>query len=129
MFEFFWLGSCGLGGAVFCLIAGIVRSVVGFGYALIMISGLNVAALPTEVVALATMLDLAFGLNMIHIVRRGVHWKGTRRLGLSALIGTPLGILLLISLNANAMRLGISVAILISVILIARGFAFRKVPG
>ena len=62
MFEFFWLGSCGLGGAVFCLIAGIVRSVVGFGYALIVISGLNVAALPAKVVPLATMLDLVYGL-------------------------------------------------------------------
>lgn len=118
-----------VGGAVFCLIAGIVRSVVGFGYALIVISGLNVAALPAKVVPLATMLDLVCGLNMIHMVRQDVHWKGTRWLGLGALIGTPLGILLLISLNANAMRLGISVAILVSVILIARGFAFRKVPG
>ncbi|MDE0809719.1 MAG: hypothetical protein OSB69_10380, partial [Alphaproteobacteria bacterium] len=39
-----------VGGAVFCLIAGIVRNVVGFGYALIVISGLNVAALPAKVV-------------------------------------------------------------------------------
>jgi uncharacterized protein len=116
-------------GTAVCLIAGIVRGVVGFGYALIVISGLNVVALPAEVVPLATMLDLASGLNMINMVRRDVHWKGARWLGLGALIGIPLGILLLISLNANAMQLGISVAILVSVILIARGFAFRKVPG
>jgi uncharacterized membrane protein YfcA len=45
------------------------------------------------------------------------------------LIGIPLQILLLISLNTNAMRLGISVAILVSVILIARGFSFHKLPG
>jgi uncharacterized membrane protein YfcA len=88
-----------------------------------------VAALPAEVVPLATMLDLACGLKMIHMVRRDVRWEGTRWLGLGALIGTTLGILLLISLNANAMRLGISVAILVSVILIARGFSFHKLPG
>jgi hypothetical protein len=32
-----------------------------------------VAALPAEVVPLATMLDLACGLNMIHMVLRDVH--------------------------------------------------------
>jgi uncharacterized membrane protein YfcA len=114
---------------VVALIAGVVRGVVGFGYALIMISGLNVVAVPVEVVPLATILDLAGGINMAPKVWRDVHWKGARWLGLGALIGIPLGILLLVSLNPDAMRLGISIAILLSVILIARGFAFRRVPG
>jgi len=114
---------------VVCLIAGVVRGVVGFGFALIVISGLNVVAIPVEVVPLATILDLAGGINMAPKVWRDVHWKGARWLGLGALIGIPLGILLLVSLNPDAMRLGISIAILLSVILIARGFTFRRVPG
>ncbi len=114
---------------VVCLIAGVVRGVVGFGFALIVISGLNVVAIPVEVVPLATILDLAGGINMAPKVWRDVHWKGARWLGLGALIGIPLGISLLVSLNPDAMRLGISIAILLSVILIARGFAFRRVPG
>jgi uncharacterized protein len=116
-------------GGVVCLIAGIVRGMVGFGYALIVIGGLNVVALPEEVVPLATLLDLVCGINMIPATWRDVHWKGARWLGLGALIGIPIGIGVLISLDANAMRLGISVAILISVLLISRGFVFSKVPG
>lgn len=116
-------------GAMVCLIAGIVRGIVGFGFALIVISGLNVVAVPVEVVPLATILDLVGGINMAPKVWRDVHWKGARWLGLGALIGLPLGIMLLVSLNPDAMRMGISVAILISVILIARGFVFRQVPG
>jgi uncharacterized membrane protein YfcA len=117
-----------VGGAA-CLAAGIVRGIVGFGYALIVISGLNLVTVPAEVVPLATILDLACGINMAPKVWRDVHWRGARWLGFGALIGIPLGIVLLVSLNPDAMRLGISLAILVSVILIARGFAFRKVPG
>ena len=112
-----------------CLLAGSVRGIVGFGYALIVISALNLVALPAEVVPLATILDLLGGINMIPRVWRDVHWSGARWLGLGALIGIPAGIWLLVSLNADAMRLGISLAILVSVILIARGFVFAKLPG
>lgn len=116
-------------GVAVCLVAGIVRGIVGFGYALIVISGLNVVALPAEVVPLATFLDLAGGINMIPGVWKDVHWKGARWLGLGALLGIPIGITVLVSLNADAMRLGIAIAILVSVVFISRGFAFRKVPG
>jgi uncharacterized protein len=116
-------------GAAVCLIAGIVRGVVGFGYALIVIGGLNVVALPSEVVPLATLLDLVCGINMIPRVWRDVHWRGARWLGIGALIGIPIGITLLVSLDVEVLRLGISIAILISVLLIARGFSFSKVPG
>jgi uncharacterized membrane protein YfcA len=112
-----------------CLLAGIVRGIVGFGYALIMISALNLVALPAEVVPLATILDLLGGIKMMPQVWRDVHWSGVRWLGLGALTGVPAGIWLLVSLDADTMRLGISLAILISVILIARGFTFAKVPG
>ncbi len=116
-------------GTGFCLIAGIVRGIVGFGYALIVISGLNLVAIPAEVVPLATVLDLVCGINMAPRVWREVHWQGARWLSIGALIGIPLGIALLVALDPDAMRLGISLAILISVLLIARGFSFRRVPG
>lgn len=116
-------------GVAVCLIAGIVRGIVGFGYALIVIGGLNVVALPAEVVPLATLLDLVCGINMMPGVWRHVHWRGARWLGIGALIGIPIGITLLVSLDVDVLRLGISVAILASVLLIARGFSFSKVPG
>ena len=110
-------------------IAGVVRGIAGFGYALIVIGGLNLVALPIEVVPLATLLDLVAGIGMIPRVWREVHWSGARWLGLGALLGIPIGISVLVVLNPDMMRLGISVAILISVILIAQGVVLRTVPG
>jgi len=111
------------------LVAGTVRGITGFGYALIVISGLTLVAVPIEVVPLATLLDLLAGIHMIPRVWRDVHWSGARWLGLGALIGIPLGISVLVVLDPDAMRLGISVAILISVVLIAKGVTLRSVPG
>ena len=116
-------------GVTVCLVAGIVRGIVGFGYALIVIGGLNLVALPAEVVPLATLLDLVCGINMIPGVWREVHWHGARWLGFGALIGIPVGITLLVSLDVDVLRLGISIAILVSVLAISRGFAFSRVPG
>lgn len=118
--------AVGLG---FVFLAGVVRGITGFGYALIVISGLNLVAVPVEVVPVATILDFVAGVHMFPQVRKQVHWSGARWLGLGALIGIPIGVMLLVRLDADLMRLGISAAILISVFLIARGFALSGVPG
>lgn len=112
-----------------CFVAGAIRGITGFGFPLIVISGLNLVALPVEVVPLATGIDLVLGIGMIPQIWREVHWTGARWLWLGAVIGIPVGISVLILLDPDIMRIGISVAVLISVILIARGFALGAVPG
>jgi len=111
------------------LLGGIVRGFTGFGFALIVISALLLVADPVSVVPLALILDLLAGFTLLPRSYREVHWTGIRLLVLGSVIGVPAGFACLLLVEPEPMKVAIYLGILVSVLLIARGFRLTTVPG
>ncbi|WP_420403767.1 TSUP family transporter [Nisaea sp.] len=111
------------------LLGGIVRGFTGFGFALIVISALLLVADPVSVVPLALILDLLAGFTLLPQNYREVHWAGIRQLVLGSVIGVPAGFACLLLVEPEPMKIAIYLGILVSVLLIARGFRLASVPG
>jgi uncharacterized membrane protein YfcA len=111
------------------LLGGIVRGFTGFGFALIVISALLLVADPVSVVPLALILDLLAGFTLLPQNYKDVHWSGIRLLVLGSVIGVPAGFACLLLVEPEPMKIAIYLGILVSVLLIARGFRLASVPG
>ena len=111
------------------LIGGIVRGFTGFGFALIIISALLLVADPVSVVPLSLILDLLAGFTLMPRTYRDVHWTGIRQLLIGSIIGVPAGFACLLLVAPEPMKIAIYTGVLISVLLIARGFKLSTVPG
>ena len=114
---------------VFAGIAGIIRGLTGFGFPLVVITAVSLVAAPISIVPVALLLDLAIGVRLIRHVYTDVDRQGTLFLTLGAAIAIPAGVWVLTIADESWMRLSVGLFVLISVILIARGFQLSKPPG
>ena len=111
------------------LIGGVIRGFTGFGFALILISALLFVADPITIVPLTLILDLLAGLSLFARTFRHVHWTGIQHLLIGSAIGVPAGFACLLLIAPEPMKIAIYFGILASVLLIARGFKRKSVPG
>lgn len=111
------------------LVGGVIRGFTGFGLALILISALLLVADPVAVVPLTLIVDLAAGFTLLPRTFKEVHWLGIRQLLIGAAIGVPAGFACLLLVKPEPMKVAIYAGVLVSVIMIARGFRLSAVPG
>lgn len=101
-------------------VAALVRGYTGFGYAAIAITGLNLIWPPQQSVPVILILDVIGTLGLL----RGAWPDADRgvmlRMGSGALLGIPLGLTLLIQLPELALKIGISVAVLLMTLMLLR---------
>jgi uncharacterized membrane protein YfcA len=109
--------------------AAIVRGYAEFGFSLLAISALSLVFTPAEVIPIVFMLELAGSIHLLPQVWREIDWRSLRWLLPACVAATPLGVHLLATVPAAQMRMGLSAAVLASAILLARGFAFPRMPG
>lgn len=111
------------------LAAAVLRGFTGFGFALAAVPLMGMAMMPSEAVPIAVLLQLIAGLNDLRRNHRDGHWWSLRWLIMGAVIGSPLGALVLSVAPAAAARLIISCITFGAVIVLGRGFAFAAVPS
>lgn len=115
--------------AVASLIAAIVRGFTGFGFALIVIAAVTILDVPTAVIPMVLLLDLAISLHMIPTVRRNINWTVLTPILVGATIGVPIGVALLAHLPADSMRIMIALCILTAVFVLHKGYQLETLPG
>ncbi|MEC5383547.1 sulfite exporter TauE/SafE family protein [Aurantimonas sp. C2-6-R+9] len=101
-------------------ISGFVRGYSGFGVSLAAVPMLTVILDPLEVIPVALLFEIALTLGFLHGSIALVQWRTVTRLFVGAVFGTPIGIYALSAIPAEHMRLGLSLILLTSVILIWR---------
>lgn len=111
------------------LVAGTVRGFTGFGFALILVTSVSVLAPPAEIVPISLVLDIFAGIRLLPHVRHDIDRRGSALMVLGALPAIPLGALALASVDDNAMRLGIGIAVLVATLAIAAGLGLKRAPG
>ncbi|MPZ30970.1 MAG: TSUP family transporter [Rhodospirillales bacterium] len=114
--------------AVVACIAGMVRGFAGFGAAMIMTPIFSALYGPAVGVALCLMLEIAVALPVVPGVVRLVDWHRIGLLLVAAVLGVPVGNLVLTQVAAEPMRWAISAIVLGAVALLASGWRFAGRP-
>ncbi len=128
-----YFAGLSLGALVYALaavfLAALVRGYSGFGLSALIVTSLALIVPPAEVVPVAMFLEVAASIGMARLVWRDVAWPATRVLLAAACLGTPLGILLLTALSADAMRVVISLLVLGASLALWFGLRFHAFLG
>lgn len=113
-------------GAVF--IAAVLRGITGFGFALAAVPLISIVLPPAQGVVIAILLQCMIGLKDLATLRHLVaHWT-LASLSVGALIGTPLGLMTLYALSADAMRILIAIIVLAGLLALIRQVRIRPGP-
>lgn len=103
--------------------AGALRAFVGFGFALAGVPLLAITVGPAAAVPMILALEIMSGLQMLPKVRKQADWHSIWLILPAALLAAPFGIYLLGVLDADSLRILISVALLGAVALMASGMS------
>jgi len=114
--------------AVVVFLGGLLRGYTGFGFALAVVPTLSLILPPVEIVPAVAAIGIPAGLLLIGKIGRTADWRATGHLTVGAIPGLPLGVWALASLDADVMRAIIGSIVLVTVLLLWRGFRFRHTP-
>jgi uncharacterized protein len=90
------------------LVAFIVRGIAGFGASMIAIGGMTLWLPPAQVVPVVLAIELLTATHLLPGVWRQVDWRALRSIVLGCAVFTPLGVMLLGAVPADAMRAVVS---------------------
>ncbi|MGO3345847.1 MAG: sulfite exporter TauE/SafE family protein [Marinomonas sp.] len=100
--------------------AGIIRGYAGFGFAVIAVIGLNLFLDPVKSVPIVLALDFLCSITLVKEALKHAHIDTFRTLVIGALIGIPIGLLLLYLLPALWLKLFICTVVLLLVLLLIK---------
>ena len=108
--------------AVACVVmfASFVQVTAGFGFGLLAVPVMTLAIEPRTAIVVATLLGICGNTWQTVHLRRFVDHAAARRMIVAAYLGMPLGLLVLVAVDDDVLRLLLGIAVLISVVLLAR---------
>ena len=111
------------------IVAGIVRGLVGFGAAMILVPILAVVLGPAVAVPMLTAIDGLVTMPLFVAATRRCRWREILPLTAAATVALPAGIAILVYVEPETLRIGISVVILALVAVIASGWRYHGAPS
>ena len=111
-------------GAV-AVIAGMVRGFAGFGAAMLMTPVFSALHGPAVGISLCMLLEIAVALPLLPRAIQYVDWRRIGLLMVAAVVGAPVGNLVLTQVSPEPMRWAISAIVLAAVALLASGWRFH----
>jgi uncharacterized membrane protein YfcA len=119
-----------LGYVALCVLLGaIIKGYSGFGASIFWVVSVSLMLPPIQVVPMALMFEVISSFYLLPSIWKDVRWKSISHLMIGTCIGTPLGIYALASLTATSIRMALAVIVLMTAMLLLRGFTLDKVPG
>src|SRR5262245_1490350 len=110
------------------LAAGFMRGFTGFGFAMAAVPLLPPVVPPARAVPFVVLLQLLAGVWDWREARKHAQWRSLPWLIAGAVVGTPLGTMSLALMSADWARLAIAGAVLLAVVLLARGLKLPDLP-
>jgi uncharacterized membrane protein YfcA len=111
------------------IVAGIVRGFSGFGAGLILVPALALIAGARAAVPIAVLMDLVAGVRLVPAAFRQADLHRVGWLGAGAAVTIPLGAIVLATVDAQLLRQGIGILVLLFVALLSTGWRYRGTPG
>ena len=98
-----------------CAFAALVQATVGFGFAVVFTPLLSLFMSARDAITLSLLLSMALSLSLYLGDRPRASFRTVLPMFVAATVVTPLGIYALVVANERALRIGIGVAVLLSV--------------
>ena len=108
--------------------AGMVRGFAGFGAAMVMTPAFSALYGPAIGISLCLLLEIAVALPLLPRAVKYVDWRRIGLILVAAIVGAPLGNLVLTRIAPEPMRWAISAIVLVAVALLASGWRFKGQP-
>jgi len=105
---------------------GFVQSLSGFGYALFTTPIVSAMIAPSRAVVLIAIANLFSSMRNTYMGRDEISWKPARNMTAAAVVGMPLGLIVLEKVGANPLRLVIGVVVALIATSIALGIEMRR---
>jgi uncharacterized membrane protein YfcA len=123
-----FLSTAFLIAAAVSAVAGMVRGFAGFGAAMLMTPVFSALYGPAIGVSLCLLLEIAVALPLLPRVVRYVDWRRIGTILAAAVVGAPLGNLVLTQVAPEPMRWVISAIVLAAVAMLASGWRYHGKP-
>lgn len=104
-------------------VGAFARGYSGFGFSAILVSSWALVTDPAKAVVVALCLEVSASIMQAISVWKDVPWKRVALLMAGAVIGTPIGVMVLASAPPEPLKLAIAVFVLISAALLYRGLS------
>jgi len=114
--------------AIVAAFAGMVRGFSGFGAAMVMTPAFSALYGPAIGISLCLLLEIAVALPLLPRAVKYVDWRRIGVILAAAIVGVPVGNLVLTQVAPEPMRWTISLIVLGAVTLLASGWRFRGRP-
>lgn len=111
------------------LVAGFVRGMAGFGAALILTPIFSTFYTPAVAIPVLGFADWLMSAPMVVGAMRRCVWREVLPLALAAVVTVPLGGYVLATADPDALRIGISMFVLLAVGALASGWRYRATPS
>jgi hypothetical protein len=109
--------------------ASYARGYTGFGFSALVVASGSLVTDPVNVVPLAIFMEVVASLLQAVSVWRDVDWRRVGMLVAGAVIGNPIGVMLLAYASADMLRLGISGFVLIACAILLTGWQLQRRIG
>ena len=124
LFESSYLELLFIGLAV--LAGSILRGIAGFGFSLTLIVVMSLFMAPAKATPYILLWEILASIVHLPFVWRQVQWKTVQWLTLGVLIGTPLGVALLVYIPAAPMTILINVTVIILSLIMLKGYKLTR---
>lgn len=111
--------------AVIVIGAAVLQSVSGFGFSLMSVPLLAMLLGAKDAVATASLFGLSSSIVQLGLTHRAVRWPIVGRLLTGAVLGMPLGLVVLVTVDERLLRFVIAVTVLVFAAVLAVGFRPR----
>nr|WP_042347658.1 sulfite exporter TauE/SafE family protein [Bacillus massiliigorillae] len=110
------------------LLASILQTSTGFGFSIMATPFLLLLFLPEEAVQINIILSLIISVLLIWKIRKDVDTKLLERFSIGSIIGVPFGLIILVTININSLKLVISIFLLLLTLLLICNFKIKSNP-
>lgn len=106
-------------------IAGVLRGFSGFGVGMVLVPILSLVYNPMVAVITVVLLEIIPSIQLVPGSIAQCDWRSVLPMAISGILTVPLGSLILVNTDADTMRIGIAVLVLLCVTILATGWRYQ----
>jgi uncharacterized membrane protein YfcA len=113
---------------IIILVASVLQTSTGFGFSIMATPFLLMLFLPYEAIQINIILSLIISVALIWKIKQDIDFILLKRFTLGSITGIPFGILIFVSINIEAFKLGVSILLLLLTLLLILRFRVNATP-
>ncbi|WP_085994237.1 sulfite exporter TauE/SafE family protein [Oceanobacillus senegalensis] len=111
----------------FCiiLVASVLQTSTGFGFSIMATPFLLLLFQPQEAIQINIILSFLISISLIWKIRKDIDFSIIKRFVIGSIVGVPFGIIIFITMNITAFKIGVSILLLVLTLLLILNFRVK----